>query len=225
MSSLAIISKKSGLKTGGSDRTLSSVTDMLSEQGIEIQEGHNVKNITNFSVVVYNAAIPTDTPEYSYAATHNLHMIYRSDFLGYIISEYPSSIGVAGTHGKSTATAMIYNILKGAGKDPSVMNGAVISGIDSQYHIGKGENIVFEACEYKDSFLSFFPTVAVILNAEYDHADYFEDFDAYIKSFKEYLKHAEGGAACVNFDSEGAVLAANSYIGELYSYGIKNQNC
>ena len=224
MSSLAIISKKSGLKTGGSDRTLSSVTDMLSEQGIEIQEGHNVKNITNFSVVVYNAAIPTDTPEYSYAATHNLHMIYRSDFLGYIISEYPSSIGVAGTHGKSTATAMIYNILKGAGKDPSVMNGAVISGIDSQYHIGKGENIVFEACEYKDSFLSFFPTVAVILNAEYDHADYFKDFDAYIKSFKEYLKHAEGGAACVNFDSEGAVLAANSYIGELYSYGIKNQN-
>ncbi len=224
MSSLAIISKENGLKTGGSDRTLSSVTDMLSERGIEIQEGHSVKNIIDFSVVVYNAAIPTDTPEYSYAATHNFYMIYRSDYLGYIISEYPSSIGVAGTHGKSTATAMIYNILKGAQKDPSVMNGAVISGINSQYYIGKGDTIVFEACEYKDSFLSFFPTVAVILNAEYDHADYFRDFDAYIKSFKEYLKHAEGGAACVNFDSPGAVLASADYKGELYSYGIENKN-
>ena len=151
-------------------------------------------------------------------------MIYRSDFLGYIISEYGCSIGVAGTHGKSTATAMIYNVLKSTGKDPSVMNGAVISGIDSQYYIGKGDTIVFEACEYKDSFLSFFPTVAVILNAEYDHADYFKDFEAYIASFKKYLSHAQGGAACVNFDSEGAVLASAEYQGELYSYGIENKN-
>ena len=224
MSSLAVISKENGLKTGGSDRTLSAVTDMLSSKGIEIQEGHIVKNITNFSVVVYNAAITPDTPEYSYAATHNFHMIYRSDFLGYIISEYGCSIGVAGTHGKSTATAMIYNVLKSTGKDPSVMNGAVISGIDSQYYIGKGDTIVFEACEYKDSFLSFFPTVAVILNAEYDHADYFEDFEAYIASFKKYLSQAQGGAACVNFDSEGAVLASAEYQGELYSYGIENKN-
>lgn len=224
MSSLAIISKKSGLKVGGSDRTLSDTTDMLSSLGIEIQGGHAVKNITDFSVVVYNAAIGADNAEYSYATTHNLNMIYRSDFLGYIISEYGTSIGVAGTHGKSTATAMMYNILKENGKDPSVMNGAVITGINSQYYIGKGDAIVFEACEYKDSFLSFFPSIAVILNAEYDHADYFKDFDAYIASFKKYLDHARGGAACVNFDSEGAVLAADGYCGELYSYGIENKN-
>ena len=224
MSSLAIISKKNGFKVGGSDRTLSDTTDILSSLGIEIQEGHAVKNITDFSVVVYNAAIGTDNAEYSYAATHNINMIYRSDFLGYIISEYGCSIGVAGTHGKSTATAMIYNILKENGKDPSVMNGAVITGINSQYYIGKGDSIVFEACEYKDSFLSFFPSVAVVLNAEYDHADYFENFDTYLASFKKYLSQSEGGAACVNFDSEGAVIASDGYHGDLYSYGIENKD-
>ncbi len=223
MSSLAIISKQNGLKVGGSDRTLSDTTDKLCALGIEVQEGHEVRNIKDFSVVVYNAAIGADNAEYSYASTHTITMIYRSDFLGYIISEYGCSIGVAGTHGKSTATAMIYNILKENGKDPSVMNGAVITGINSQYHIGKGDSIVFEACEYKDSFLSFFPSVAVVLNAEYDHADYFEDFDSYLASFKKYLSQSEGGAACVNFDSEGAVIASERYRGELYSYGIENK--
>ncbi len=224
MSSLAIISKKNGLTVGGSDRSMSDTTDKLRNMGIEVQEGHDVKNITQFSVVVYNAAIGDDNPEYSYATTHIVNMIYRSDFLGYIISEYGCSIGVAGTHGKSTATAMIYNILKENGKDPSVMNGAVITGINSQYYIGKGDSIVFEACEYKDSFLSFFPSVAVVLNAEYDHADYFENFDVYLASFKKYLSQSEGGAACVNFDSEGAVIASEGYHGELYSYGIENKD-
>ena len=220
MSSLAIIANSSGIKTAGSDRTLSEVTESLQQKGIDVQEGHEAKNIKNYSVVVYNAAIHADNPEYYYAATHNYFMIYRSDFLGYVISEYGNSIGVAGTHGKSTATAMIYSILNTAGLDPTVMNGAVIPKIDSQYHIGNGDRIVFEACEYKDSFLSFFPTVAVVLNAEYDHADYFENFDVYIQSFKKYLSHSEGGAACVNFDSPGAKKAAEDYKGELYSYGI-----
>lgn len=220
MSSLAVIANDSGIKTGGSDRTLSDVTDGLMKKGIQVQEGHIVKNITDYSVVVYNAAIHADNPEYYYAATHNYFMIYRSDFLGYVISEYSGSIGVAGTHGKSTATAMIYSILNNAGLDPTVMNGAVMPKINSQYHIGKGDKIVFEACEYKDSFLSFFPTVAVVLNAEYDHADYFENFDVYIDSFKKYLSHAEGGAACVNFDCPGAKRAAEDYKGELFSYGI-----
>ena len=134
MSSLAIIANSNGIKTAGSDRTLSEVTDSLEKAGIEVQEGHEAKNVKNYTVVVYNAAIHADNPEYYYAATHNYFMIYRSDFLGYIISEYGNSIGVAGTHGKSTATAMIYSILNTAGLDPTVMNGAVIPKINSQYH-------------------------------------------------------------------------------------------
>lgn len=225
MSSLASICNARGMRVGGSDRCLSDITDKLAKSGIEIQEGHDVQNITKYSVVVYNAAIHDDNPEYSYAVMHNYTTIYRADLLSYIISDFKNSVGVAGTHGKSTATAMIFSILDNAGLSPTVMNGAVIPQINSQYKLGEGDGIVFEACEYKDSFLSFFPTVAVVLNAEYDHADYFKDFDAYIASFKKYLSHAEenGKCAVVNFDCNGARSAANGYNGTLYSYGIKSE--
>lgn len=222
MSSLAVISKNRGLRVGGSDRCASDITKDLEKQGIQFQEGHIVNNLTNYTVVVYNAAIKPDNDEYSYAAMHNYFMIYRSDYLGYVISDFKRSIGVAGTHGKSTATAMIFSVLDYAGAAPTVMNGAVIPSINSQYRISDGDDIVFEACEYKDSFLSFFPQIAVVLNAEYDHADYFKDFDVYIESFRKYLSHASDGYAVVNFDCPGARCAAEGYKGTLYSYGINS---
>lgn len=221
MSSLAEISAKAGYKTAGSDRTLSGVTQALVDQGINVFEGHDAKNCRGFTVFVYNSAIHEDNPEYSYAKDNGYALIHRADYLGYIVTFYKNSIGVAGTHGKSTSTAMLGAALDAAGLDPTVLNGAVMRDINSSYKRGGKECLCFESCEYTDSFLSFYPTVALVLNVEYDHADYFKTVDDYIKSFKKYI--SQSPSAVVNIDSTNAKKAVYGYTGKLVTCGIKNK--
>ena len=227
MSSLAEILFNRGYSVSGSDMQNSATTERLSSLGIKVYIGHSEDNIKNEcpEVIIRTDAVQENNPEIAYALQMGIPVHRRAELLGMILDGYKTPVGVAGTHGKTTTSGMIASIIAASGTDYSAIIGGKVKQLDSSYIIGREDNVcVFESCEYKDSFLSFFPSIAVILNAEYDHADYFKDFDAYIASFKKYLDHARGGAACVNFDSEGAVLASDGYCGELYSYGIENKN-
>ena len=220
MSSLAEILADSGCKVAGSDRVLSPVTDGLQQRGITVYEGHNAENCRGFTVFVYNAAIHEDNPEYAYAKKNGFALIRRADILGYVVTFYKTSVGVAGTHGKSTSTAMLGAALEAAGLDPTVLNGAAMRNINSSYRRGGRECLCFEACEYTDSFLSFYPKTALVLNVGYDHADYFKTVENYIASFKKYI--SQSPSAVVNIDSDGAKKAVEGYTGKLITCGMKN---
>ena len=219
MSSLAEIAAGKVKKVGGSDRTLSPVTSALEAGGITVYEGHDVKNCEGYTVFVYNAAIHSDNPEYAYAERNGFPLIRRADFLGYAVTFFKTSVGVAGTHGKSTSTAMLGAALESAGLDPTVLNGAVMKDVGSAYRHGKNDCLVFEACEYTDSFLSFFPKIALVLNIGFDHADYFENVDNYISSFKKYI--SQSPYAVVNIDSSNCRAAIEGYKGTLIKCGME----
>lgn len=218
MSSLAEILAKSGCVTAGSDRTLTEITDALVKEGITVYEGHKEENCRGFTVFIYNSAIHGDNPEYAYAKKNGFALIRRADLLGYVVTFYKNSVGVAGTHGKSTSTAMLGAALEAAGLDPTVLNGAVMKDINSSYRRGGKECLCFEACEYTDSFLSFYPRIALVLNVGYDHADYFKTEENYIDSFKKYI--SQSPCAVVNTDSDNAKKAVQGYTGRLITCGM-----
>ena len=217
MSSLAEIAADQGYTVKGSDRTPSDVTRALRLRGITVYEGHDAQHCIGSTVFVYNAAIREDNPEYAYAKSHGYPLIRRADFLGYVVKFFRVSVGVAGTHGKSTSTAMLGSALDAAGLDPAILNGAVMPRYGSSYRRGGYDALCFEACEYTDSFLSFFPSVAVVLNVGFDHADYFPDQAAYNASFKKYL--SQSPSAVVNIDSENAREIIKDYGGRLITAG------
>ena len=218
MSSLAEISKKKVSRVAGSDRTLSPVTEALEAEGIKVYEGHHAENCRDYTVFVYNSAIHEDNPEYKYAKENGCPLIRRADFLGYVVTFFKQSVGVAGTHGKSTSTAMLASALIEAGLDPTVLNGAVMRDINSSYRRGGDGVLCFEACEYTDSFLSFYPQTALVLNIGFDHADYFKNADAYTESFKKYI--GQSPSAVVNVDSTNCKKAIEGYTGKLIKCGM-----
>ncbi len=223
MSSLARICHKLGAKVCGSDRASSTLTDELISQGIGVRIGHSDKELEGFGAFVYNAAIHSDNPEFAYAVKNNIPLIYRSDLLGYIVSKYKTSVGISGTHGKSTTTAMVSAVLTAADLDPTVLNGAKMAQTGECYREGCDNVLAFEACEYMDSFLSFFPTISVVLNCELDHVDYFKSFENYIRSFRKYIDRS-GECAVVNNDCTGVVEVIKDVHKRLITYGIKNSS-
>lgn len=225
MSSLAHISAENGFKVSGSDRTQSAVTEKLKSDGIEIFTGHDANNISGADVVVYTAAISEDNPEFTAAINNNIPLIYRADYLGYIMSKYDTRIGISGMHGKSTVTSMTSEIFMTAGKDPTVVSGAAMKSLEGgTYRRGINDYFIMEACEYCDSFLSFTPNIAVVLNIEMDHPDYFESLDQIKNSFSEYLKIANNGYAVVNWDDENVRSCCKDYMGKLVKIGRNSSN-
>lgn len=223
MSSLAHISLAMGLKVGGYDRNPSHITKALEADGALINYDLSPSHVDNYDVIIYTAAIPRDNPELAKALNYDSlgekYCIYRADFLGWIMSGYKNRIGVSGMHGKSTATSMISHIFLAAELDPTIVSGAELDTIGGAYRIGKGESFIMEACEYQDSFLSFTPNIAVVLNIDMDHPDYFHDISQIITSFKNYLAISENGYAVVNSDCENVKLACNGYGGKLIRFG------
>ncbi|MBO4870009.1 MAG: UDP-N-acetylmuramate--L-alanine ligase [Clostridia bacterium] len=217
MSSLAEIAADKGYAVSGSDRAPGEVTEALKKHGVTVYEGHDERHCIGSTVFVYNAAIHEDNPEYAYAKRCGYPLIRRADFLGYVVTFFGQSVGVAGTHGKSTSTAMLGSALIAAGLDPTVLNGAVMRGCRSSYRRGDYGYLCFEACEYTDSFLSFFPTVATVLNVGFDHADYFHTQEKYNESFAKYI--SQSPCAVVNIDSANAKEAVKGYKGRLITCG------
>ena len=221
MSSLADISLSRGFRVGGSDRSPTALTERLESHGIEINYSHERENIRGYDAVVYTVAISPDNPEYAAALERGIPCISRADYLGYVMTGYPRRVGVAGMHGKSTCTSMCAEVFIDAGVSPTVLSGAELDIMGGAYTVGEGGDFIFEACEYMDSFLDFNPTVAVILNVEMDHVDYFHSIEQIRSSFAKYASiTGEGGYAVANMDDENVRLSLADYRGTLISFGV-----
>lgn len=227
MSSLALLTKRAGYSTRGSDRARSALTEKLENADITMFYGHSEENLgENTGAVVYTVAVSPDNPEYSAAMQRGIPTISRADFLGYIMTEYKNRVGIAGMHGKSTCTSMCTEIFLSAHKsgysDPTIVSGAEYESMNGAYYLGEKENFIFEACEYMDSFLDFNPTVAVLLNAEMEHVDYFKSIEQIRDSFKRYgALVGEGGTVIYNVDDENISMSASEINAKKISIGLE----
>ena len=177
MSGLAEILISLGYSISGSDMKASSVTKKLEKLGARVTTYHSENNITNPDLVVYTVAVKEDNCELIKARSLNIPVIDRATLLGQIMKKYPYSIAVSGTHGKTTTTSMISMIMLEAGLDPNIHIGGELEKIGGNTKIGGDKYFITEACEYYESFLKFNPFLAVILNIEADHLDYFRDIE------------------------------------------------
>ena len=189
MSGLAEILADAGFQVSGSDRSSSAITEHLEQKGIRVFYGQRKENITpDINCVVFTSAIREDNPEYIATMEQNIPHLTRAELLGQLMGNYRNSIAVSGTHGKTTTTSMISEILLQAGVDPTLSIGGIYKSIGGNIRVGGNECFVTEACEYTNSFLSFLPTIGVILNIEEDHLDFFKDLADIRNSFKEFAK-------------------------------------
>lgn len=190
MSGLAEILMSKKFTVAGSDRQKSEMTEKLRQQGACIYYNQAAENIVNqkIDVVVYTAAIHEDHPELKEARSRNLPVLTRAELLGQIMKFYPTSVAVAGTHGKTTTTSMLTEIYMAAGEDPTVTVGGMLDSIGGNFHLGMSGNFITEACEYTNSFLDFYPNVEAVLNIEADHLDFFKDLDDIRHSFHKFME-------------------------------------
>ena len=188
MSGLAAVLLNKGYKVSGSDFKESNVLDKLREKGAEIYIGHDAKNLVNVDLVVYTAAIPESNPELAEAKKQNIQLMNRAEFLGLIMKGHKYNVAVAGTHGKTTCTSMISHVTMEADLDPTILVGGDLDLIGGNYRIGNSDYFITESCEYKESFLKFFPYVGIILNIDADHLDYYRDINHIYETFKKFSK-------------------------------------
>jgi len=222
MCSLAHISMLRGHTVAGYDRTPSKLTRSLEDAGAAVYYESSADHVRDADLLVYTVAIPESNEEYSTAGEMGIPRISRADFLGYIMSTYGARIGVSGMHGKSTTTSMLERIFTGAGFDPTVSCGAVMKDAGSAHIVGGDDYFIFEACEYMDSFLDFYPTTAVILNIELDHVDYFESLDQIKRSFAKFAAlTGEGGIVVANRCDADVMESVKDYKGRLVTFGIE----
>lgn len=224
MSSLAHVTLVGGMRVGGSDRTPSALTQRLENEGAEIVYSHRAENVDGYDAFVYTVAIGEDNPEYQRAIERKIPVISRADYMGYLMTGYKNRIGISGMHGKSTSTSMCADMLMNANTDPTVLSGAVLSSMGGAYRVGSENYFLFEACEYMDSFLDFNPNIAVILNIELDHVDYFEDIEHIKRSYRSFADIAIGNGGCViaNGDDENVLSSLLGAENVIY-FGIKNK--
>lgn len=225
MSSLAHVTLVSGMRVGGSDRTPSALTQRLAKEGVEIFYSHSADNVENYDAFVYTVAIGEDNPEYKRAIERKIPVISRADYMGYLMTGYKNRIGISGMHGKSTSTSMCAEMLMNADTDPTVLSGAVLPSMGGAYRVGSRDCFLFEACEYMDSFLDFNPNIAVILNIELDHVDYFENIEHIKRSYRSFADIAIGNGGCViaNGDDENVLSSLEGAESVIY-FGIENKN-
>lgn len=226
MSGIADILVNMGYKVSGSDRVGSVITDKLMENGINVYVPQSKDNITDdIDFVVYTAAIKEDNVEMVEAKKKNIPMMERGEFLGEITKLYPNTIGIAGTHGKTSTTSMVSLIFLEADMDPTIQVGSILSNINGNYRIGKSDTLIIEACEYCDSFLSFKQKSAIILNIDNDHLDYFKNLDNIKNSFNKYVSHLPSdGYLVVNNDDKNSNGLKDNTKARVVTYGIINDS-
>ena len=202
MSGLAEILLGAGFTVSGSDSKESDLTRHLVSLGATIYYPQSAANIVpGIDVVVYTAAIHEDNPEFAACKAANLPMLTRAELLGQIMDNYARSIAVSGTHGKTTTTSMISQILLETADDPTISVGGILDAIHSNVHVGDSDLFITESCEYTNSFHSFFPKYNLILNVDLDHLDFFKNLENYRASFKKYAANtAADGILIINND-------------------------
>lgn len=200
MSGLAEILQDAGFTVLGSDRNPNAITEGLEAKGIKVFYGQKSENITSdIDCVVFTSAIRPDNPEYIATMDLKLPYLSRGELLGQLMTNYKLPVAISGTHGKTTTTSMVSEILLAADTDPTLSIGGVLGSIGGNIRVGGKEYFVTEACEYTNSFLSFFPKISVILNVEEDHMDFFKDLADIRSSFTKFAQILpEDGALVIN---------------------------
>ena len=225
MGGFAQLFHENGFKVKGSDAQESKITQHLASFGIHIIYGQNAENITDdIDFIVYTAAIHPDNPEFAAAVKKNIPMMERAVMVGQVMKNYKNAIGIAGTHGKTTATSMLSHIFLTAGKDPTISVGGILDAIKGNIRIGRSDNFITEACEYTNSFLKFFPTAEIILNIDADHLDFFKDINDIRHSFQEYVKLLPtGGVLVINSEIPAVKEITDCFQGRTITFGL-NEN-
>lgn len=212
-----------GFSISGSDNYISDTLQRIIDKGITVFTEHNAQNVEHAELVVYSAAIKEDNVERIAAIKKGIPCLERSVMLGILCDEYPNTIAVAGTHGKTTTTAMITQILTTAQKDPSAIIGGKLPYINGNSRCGNSDIIVCEACEYVDSFLQITPSIAVITNVESDHLDYFKNLENVIKSFNKFASKATN-LIVVNGDDKNSILSVKNIDTNIITFGESKNN-
>ena len=205
MSGIALILKRWDYEVSGSDGVSSNQTEWLINNGINVNIGQVSENINkDIDLVVYTAAVKLDNPELVRARELEIPIVERGEFLGEITKLFKDTIGVAGTHGKTSTTSMVTCAFIEAGLDPSIQVGANLKVLDNtNYRVGTSDYFVIEACEYCESYLNFVQRSAIVLNIDNDHLDYFKNIDNIEKSFQKYVSLLpEDGYLVLNRDDE-----------------------
>lgn len=225
MSALADILIHFGFKVSGSDAVKSPLTDRLSAKGAEIYIGQSAQNIKNPDLVCYTAAIKSDNPELKRAAELGIPTLERAQLLGLIMKNYKLPLAVAGTHGKTTTTSMLALILLAAEADPTVLVGGELPQIGGNLRIGDEKYLVFEACEYVESFLNFRPFLSIITNIEEDHLDYFVNLSHIITSFEKFARlNSPDGVIIVCSDDKNTQSIVQNIERKVLKYAINDKN-
>ena len=234
MSALAKLCFSNGIVVSGSDKTKTDLTDELEHIGIKIHIGHSKKNVETPDLVVYTCAVSQNNPELIEAKNLGIKILERAEFLGEISKEFQNVVAVAGSHGKTTVSAMIGNIFLLDKKQPTIIVGGQVKGYGNLV-VGKKDFLIVEACEYMAHFLKLKRTTAVVLNVDYDHPDFFKSQNDYAKAFYDFSKEAENVVSseqckmlvakdATTFGTFGNFQAKNVYIknGKTYFDVYKN---
>ena len=222
MSPLAEVLAEAGLIITGSDMNDGANIDHLRQRGIPVAIGHSPDNIPpDAEFVVRTAAVHDENPEIVEAHRRGIPVFERTQAWGAIMKDYRNSICISGTHGKTTTTSMCTHILMAAQMDPTVMIGGTLPMLHANHRVGRGDTIVMEACEYYNSFLSFSPTIAVILNIEKDHMDFFKDLEDIKSSFRKFASLVPPSASIVaNAEDENTMDALKGLDRDIFTFGL-----
>ena len=221
MRPLGLVLKGMGINVTGSDMNASASTQELEAAGIPVAIGHRSENVDGVRCIIRTAAAHNDNPEIAAARAAGIPVFERAQAWGQIMKSYKNAVCISGTHGKTTTTSMMTHILMEANTDPTVMIGGYLPLLKAGHRVGSGDTILLESCEYCDSFLNFFPTIAVVLNVEADHLDYFKDLADVQDSFRKFARLARG-TVISNGDDPHTVEAMEGV--DHITFGLKEGN-
>lgn len=223
MCPMAEILNKEGFEITGSDIYESDTLERIRALHIPVYIGHKKENVLGKDLIVYTAAIKRNNPELLAAQEFNIPAIERSVMLGLVTKRYSKSIAVSGTHGKTSTTAMITQILTTGKADPTAIIGGKLPFIGGNSRVGKSDIIVCEACEYVDTFLQLHPYISVILNIDADHLDYFGSLENIKKSFNKFGNQTSG-LIIYNGDDKNSFDTVNDINIKKLSFGLNENN-
>ena len=221
MRPLGLVLAGAGIRVTGSDMNRSASTQELENQSIPVSIGHQAENIQGACCLIRTAAAHNDNPEIAAARAAGIPVFERAQAWGEIMRHYENAVCISGTHGKTTTTSMMTHILMEAQADPTVMIGGYLPLLKAGHRVGQGKTILLESCEYCDSFLNFFPTLAVVLNVEADHLDYFADLQAVQASFHKFAAMASS-AVIANGDDLHTMQAMEGL--DVITFGLNPGN-
>ena len=222
MSPLGEVLHGAGVNITGSDLHESATVAHLRSLGISVVIGHLPESVQGADCVIRTAAVHDDNPEIAAARAAGIPVFERAQAWGAIMRHYQNALCVAGTHGKTTTTSMCTHIFLAAQRDPTVMIGGVLPALGAGHRVGKGDTIILESCEYCNSFLSFFPTVAVILNVDADHLDFFKDLEDVKHSFRRFAQLVpQGGCVVADRDDANTMDALKDLDKPMLTFGLE----